>query len=90
MQRSEITIEKLHTQGKLDKQLSRSFNFENALLDKARRTAILRKNSPYTREYFHLLNLQYKITRAIYQQSDEYKKTRGTTWWNSALETLYL
>lgn len=77
MPKSENTIENLHTHGKLDKKLSRNFYDEKKLLDKARRKIILGLHSPHRKELHKILVLQWKITRTIFQQSDEYKETKG-------------
>lgn len=72
--KSETTIRELHTQGKPDRQLSMNFDEENEELEYYRK---LRLSHPHIREYAKLHQLQFKITRTLYQMSDEYKKTRG-------------
>ena len=90
--KSENTISDLHTQGKKDKQLSMNFHLNNTILEFARQereTTAKRYqryhiipflNSYLKKKYkeskiFH--ENAFKLTRAIYQESDEYKKTRG-------------
>jgi len=82
----------LSIDGKVDNDLSLNFNFQNKFLnsDKEKSLASIVKYRKYRRipflnKYLHnkqreaykIQSEQFKLTRSIYQRSDEYKATRG-------------